>query len=124
MATIDGRMRTKRSMIQRRRVNGQAAKFDGCLCDLCQVSEGVDMHEIVNRARTLIRSDERCATYDEPLCSILCDACHRNSHNPHARKQLIWHNVDMYGMLSVIESLSNLSGIVKKDIMKFLKEGR
>lgn len=106
------RMHQKAMMVVDR--GGRSAK-----CDLCGVTLGTDMHEIVNRGRTVKNEEARALSYDRRICSLLCQSCHQQAHNPEAANNLLKHNVAMYGYASVksafdkvVAAMSNPIGIV------------
>lgn len=107
------RQTIKRNMILFRMMKyGKAGGFysQTCYCDYCGVAPGREMHEIYSRGRTEKNEQERELSYQEELCSILCNKCHeRHAHTPEGRSVLIRRNVETYGQQRVQQAASRLS---------------
>lgn len=77
-------------------------------CALCHVRKAEDLHEIVSRGRTGNNWEARRLSYVAPLVVPLCRQCHERAHNPQARKRLLQHNINLYGLEAVRQALSDL----------------
>lgn len=86
-------------------------------CDLCEKKvSSVDMHELINRGRTIRNTVAREMSYKEELCSLLCRECHKKAHNPDVRNTLLRKNVSIYGFERVSNALENLMKVAMIDI--------
>jgi hypothetical protein len=83
------------------------------LCDLCREAPGVDLHEIINRARTRKGSEARQISYRKELCALLCRNCHNKAHNPEIRAILLDINRNKYGHQIVDDALNQLKEAMK-----------
>jgi hypothetical protein len=85
----------------RRVVKHQVMLERGGVCDMCGKNPAIDLHECVSRGITKRGSDERWASYDRRICSILCRDCHDKAHSPNGRTVLLRVNIERYGYAAV-----------------------
>ena len=97
----------------RRVIRRQMMLERGGICDMCGKKAAEDVHEICARGMTRRGSDERWASYDKHICSILCRDCHDKAHSPDGRTVLFKANIERYGYESVKEAFDavGLQGI-------------
>jgi len=70
-------------------------------CDLCGTGRGDDLHEIINRGRTVGNDEARVLSFNRHICSLLCRDCHEKAHNPNAAEKLLKRNIAFYGYEAV-----------------------
>jgi hypothetical protein len=88
-----------------RRVLRRQMMLERCgICDMCGANPAEDVHEICARGLTKRDSDERWASYDKHICSILCRSCHDKAHSPQGRETLFAVNIERYGYAAVKEA--------------------
>jgi hypothetical protein len=69
----------------------KACDYPGC------ESAGAEMHELINRNRTVDGTVQRLLTYQPELVSWLCRHHHSHAHNPQERSRLLSQNILRYG---------------------------
>ena len=73
------------------------------LCDLGCGNLAYEMHEIINRARTVGNPAAREASFDKHICSLLCPECHTiNNLAESSENVLMGRNMDLYGYAPVL----------------------
>lgn len=80
-------------------------------CDLCgkpHLESPLEMHELINRGRTVNNPAARLLSYKPQLCALLCQECHSQAHNPVVRDQLFRLNYARYGYSQVAAAFSEL----------------
>ncbi len=98
MTFDEARYQARHSMFVDRGGYGKA------MCDLCGKRPATDMHELINRGRTMGNPEARSASFAPELCALLCPACHQQAHNPDVRDELFRRNMERYGGGAVIEA--------------------
>jgi len=94
----------------------------GSLCEWCESRQATDLHELVNRGRTQHNDLARQLSYVEELCSLLCDECHDQAHNPTARNFLLNRNIQTYGREKVQHALDLLKDSMGTQLNIYLPE--
>lgn len=74
-------------------------------CDLCgkpHQESPLEMHELINRGRTVNNPAARLLSYKPQLVALLCSECHSKAHNPEVRDDLFRLNYQRYGYSQVL----------------------
>lgn len=82
----------------------------GGICERCGQQPATDYHEICSRGRTRRGSEERMASYDKRICSILCRACHEKAHNPETQTALLRLNIERFSWDAVRQAFDAAGG--------------
>lgn len=79
-------------------------------CDLCNLREGTDYHEIISRGRTEGAPEEvRDLSYSPELCALVCPPCHDNiAPTTGGRMLLLASQIDLYGYDAVEEKFNRI----------------
>lgn len=102
MTFDEARYQARHSMFVDRGGYGKA------MCDMCGEKPATDMHELINRGRTMGNEEARRASFAPELCALLCPACHQKAHNPIVRLSLLMQNTKRYGLDAVRDASAKL----------------
>lgn len=77
-------------------------------CDLCDIRDGIEYHEIVSRGRTEGAPEEvRDASFQPEICALLCRECHDNVAPTTAGRTLLFGVlIGLYGYENVERMLN------------------
>ena len=88
-----------------------------CYCDYCGVVPGYEYHEIVSRARTVADEQVREWSFDERICSVLCQQCHsRYAPTYGGQRKLLERNIECYGRATVVKAFYRIPETFRRGI--------
>ena len=83
------------------------------LCDLGCGELAYEMHEIINRARTVGNPAAREASFDKHICSLLCPECHTINHLAEGSENyLLAMNIGLYGYDLVFNAIAVVQNLL------------
>jgi 5-methylcytosine-specific restriction endonuclease McrA len=95
----------------------QLEKEDGGRCLLCGSSQNIEVHHIVNRARTAYAPEARIYSEVPELVALLCNDCHSDAvHTPQGRERLFNRKIDIYGREKVQAARDRVNDCMKTEL--------
>jgi len=91
----------------RRRIKQRVFRQRGGTCVLCG-APATDLHEIINRGRTLKDSVARELSFADPIVAPLCNTCNLGADNNETRLALLKLNVKFYGRMAVEKAIRDV----------------
>ena len=90
-------------------------------CDLCGRT-ATQMHELLFRSATLNNVEARRLSFQQEICSILCEGCHSRAHSPEITVKLLMRNSQIYGRDAVNEALHAVQDHLRGKLNMWLPE--